>query len=475
MMQPLHITIIGGGFCGIVTAINLLQNNHCPVQISIVNKGYPLARGVAYAPANSSLLLNVPNGRMGAFPNDPGHFLTWLKQQPAYQEQGAALVGDFSPREVYGIYLGQLWREALVNKSDSSTVAVYDDLAYKIIADEERYHVYLKEHPVLSTDVVVLATGNALPRLPSGIPESFSRTPFYCGDPWCKQGIEGLKEDGDVLIIGNGLTMADTVVSLVASGFKNTMYTVSPHGFNLNSFTEDKPPYEGLNMDELLAGDLSLSALVETLNKHRKAAERLGQSTYTIVDKLRPYVPKIWRSFSAREKEQFLTWFRHLWGSIRHRLPNQTHRFISKLYAQQRLITYKGKVKHLEKHADLVAVTLNSNGETKCIHVQRIINCTGPEGDPALSSNELLRNLEKSGMICADEAGIAVKADPATFSVIAADGIVKPNLFVIGSGLKGVLWESTAVPELRIQAKKLADMLAGKAYIRNSVLQEAGR
>ena len=110
-------------------------------------------------------------------------------------------------------------------------------------------------------------------------------------------------------------------------------------------------------------------------------------------------------------------------------------------------------------------VTLDCGGELKLLTVQRIINCTGPESNPKLSSNALLRTLAGSGLICADDLGMGIKANPSDGCIISLSGEHKPNLFTIGSNLKGILWESTAVPELSVQAKNLAALLAEKARL----------
>jgi uncharacterized NAD(P)/FAD-binding protein YdhS len=49
-----------------------------------------------------------------------------------------------------------------------------------------------------------------------------------------------------------------------------------------------------------------------------------------------------------------------------------------------------------------------------------------------------------------------------TFQMIDKSGDTHTNLYTLGSNLKGELWESTAVPELRGQAESLATQLIEK-------------
>jgi hypothetical protein len=44
-------------------------------------------------------------------------------------------------------------------------------------------------------------------------------------------------------------------------------------------------------------------------------------------------------------------------------------------------------------------------------------------------------------------------------AILNTDRSVSNYLYTIGSTLKGILWESTAVPELRIQEKNLAETM----------------
>ncbi len=67
-------------------------------------------------------------------------------------------------------------------------------------------------------------------------------------------------------------------------------------------------------------------------------------------------------------------------------------------------------------------------------------------------------NLLKKEMISPDDMYLGVHAT-AEGEVIQKDNTPSSQLFVLGSLLKGKLWESTAVPELRKQAKNLAGIL----------------
>jgi len=450
--KPMKIAIIGGGFCGILTAINLLRDREQRLHIHIVNKEYDVAKGVAYDPHTARLLLNVPNKGMSAFPDIPDHFLQWLiEQEPGQLAAKDKLAHEFSTRKKYGEYLGQLWRDELDKQGYNKRVSIYKDNALDIIETGDQLQVRLSNYPDIVADVVVLATGNDQPNFTSGLNASLKNSDLYFGDPWKKECVENLGAKNDILIIGNGLTMVDTVLGLADNGCKQVIHTISPHGYRLKPWQEDKEPYD----TSILGDDTRLIDLVKTINKHRKIADRLDQSIYPVVDFLRPKIQSVWLTFNEQEKQQFITKLSSFWDRIRHRLPSQMHNFITDMCAKGDLVTHKGYIVSTVNTDDGLQVTINSDGNLKTLNIQRIINCTGPDTDITRSGNELLSNLAKKGLICPGPFNLGINTCP-DGSVITANEQHRHNLFVIGNNLKGVLWESSAVPELRVQAQKLA-------------------
>ena len=51
------VVVIGGGFCGAVTAVNLARLAETPLAVTVVNARHPLGRGVAYGTRRPEHLL----------------------------------------------------------------------------------------------------------------------------------------------------------------------------------------------------------------------------------------------------------------------------------------------------------------------------------------------------------------------------------------------------------------------------------
>ena len=99
------------------------------------------------------------------------------------------------------------------------------------------------------------------------------------------------------------------------------------------------------------------------------------------------------------------------------------------------------------------------------VFADAVVNCTGPRSDVSRTSDPLLRRLVERGLIAPDPLRLGVDCTP-DGEVRDSRGDVVPGLFVVGPPRKGVLWETTAVPEIRVQADAIAATIVGRAATR---------
>ena len=95
--------------------------------------------------------------------------------------------------------------------------------------------------------------------------------------------------------------------------------------------------------------------------------------------------------------------------------------------------------------------------------VDRVINCSGPLSDISQIPAPLIRALLSEGGARADplHLGLDVTGEGA---VIAGDGRISNQLFAVGPITKGVFWETTAVPDIRLQCERLAAHILATAH-----------
>jgi uncharacterized NAD(P)/FAD-binding protein YdhS len=90
--------------------------------------------------------------------------------------------------------------------------------------------------------------------------------------------------------------------------------------------------------------------------------------------------------------------------------------------------------------------------------VAAVVNCTGPDGDVAGGGSPLLAALCAAGTVRPHPLGLGLDTAP-DGALLDARGRPSATLFALGPLRRGELWESTAVPEIRAQARTLAQHL----------------
>src|SRR6187455_3113464 len=73
------VAIIGAGASGTLTAVQFARIAPLGARGALIDAGARAARGLAYGTPYGAHLLNVPAARMSALPDDPEHFLRWLR------------------------------------------------------------------------------------------------------------------------------------------------------------------------------------------------------------------------------------------------------------------------------------------------------------------------------------------------------------------------------------------------------------
>jgi uncharacterized NAD(P)/FAD-binding protein YdhS len=454
------IAIIGAGFSGTMTAVHLLRNATGPITIYLIDGKETFSKGIAYTPYSKTHLLNVPAGKMSAFASEGDHFLNWLTKHKNYLNiKRDILSKSFIPRYIYGKYLENIWGEILKNNNPNTSVNIIHAMVQNLEIVSGKYFLSLSNGKMINADVCVVATGNHLPRNPLIKNNSFYNSDNYFQNPWDGKSVKEVDGKCPLLIVGNGLTMVDTVTALLENGFSNTIHSISPNGFNILPHRFLGTNYTAL-VDEL-TDDASLFDIVSLFNKHIKIVRQFGLSAEPIIDSIRPYTQSIWQRLTLQEKQIFMSRFRHLWGVARHRIPTHIHDKIQHLRIKNKFQIHAGNLLDFSENTNGVEVTFYNKRKQKneTLTVSRVINCTGPETDLQRISNPFLKSSLDKGIISQDELKLGINADPNSFNAISKDGEVHKNLYVIGTNLRGILWESTAVNELRLQAQRLAENL----------------
>lgn len=461
---PKTIAIIGGGFSGTMVAVHLLRRATYPLSIKLVERRPEVGQGIAYSTPMDSHLLNVPAAKMSAFPDEPDHFLRWLKHHAQSNEdkKDSDTATRFMPRRLYRDYIQSVFREAVVNAAPMVHLERITAEAIALKPSGEEAMVFLDTGDSLYADRVVLALGNFASSVPAPLKDLTDRpqSRSYVREAWSGEATRNLPIDAPVLLVGTGLTMADMVVTLRENGHQGQIYAVSRHGLlpqchlSPDQAQSDYPPF--------LEADItprSIRALLRRVRQEVQTAVEQEQDWRSVIDALRPITQELWQNLPLIEQKRFLRHVKSYWEVHRHRIAQEIAAVLDQAMECNQLIDYAGRIQTCQDLGDRVAVTIRHRGtdQQTVLHVERIINCTGATGHYDRLEHPLINSLQKHQLI---QPGMLMGIETAsTGAVLNAKGNGSNWLYTIGTARKGTLWETTAVPELRIQAQELSQTL----------------
>jgi len=442
-----HVAIIGAGFSGTLQAINLLR--HDGPRATLIERAEEPGKGLAYGAAYPDHVLNVRASNMSALPDDPDHFVRWL----AAHGRGDA-GATFVQRMTYGAYLRDQLNAALANSGDRLALVQAD--VRDVRQAGEGAEVTLTDGRTIAADTAVLAVGNLPPHDPPGFGGALSAE-RYKSDPWDRSVPLGLSDDDTVLLIGTGLTMVDIALLLESSGFKGRIVALSRRGLLPHRHDAPGPMHAKL-------AERPVAPPSELVAKVRARGEAIGWRN--AVDELRPYTQAMWANGSDAERQRFLRHLRPWWDVHRHRLAPQVADRLAAMQARRQLEVVAGKTIAAQETGDGIAVTWRrrGSGSPETLVAQRIINCTGPQGDLTRTTEPLLATLQQRGVVRADPARLGLDVDGCA-RTIAADGEPNDWLYALGPMTRGAFWEIVAVPDIRQQTWNLARRLSNAQWV----------
>lgn len=447
----LSVVIVGGGASGVLLAAHLLRDPSANVRVTIVEKSNRLGHGMAYSTDNPDHILNIAARGMSAFPDDPEHFYRWLNAlDPAITPE------SFPPRARYGHYLSQLLKD-LEARADRQRLHLVNARCEGVEETAHGVEVRLDDGSSIVGHVAVLALGHEERQVRGNDlavrAGSIGDTPL---DPYAR-----------VMVLGSGLSMVDAWLTLAGRRHQGPIIVVSRHGLLPRSHQPATPlaleaadiPF-GTDITGFVAW---FRALVE-----KTVAE--GGDWRSAVDGLRPFSQKIWQSWSSATRRRFLRYVRPIWNIHRHRLPPALHERLAAAVASSQITLIAGEVTALEAGRDGEGVVAHIRrrglSASEELEVARVYDCGGVTVDIFKSSNPVIQELVASGRARPDPLHIGLDVTPGC-AVVGADGRPSRRLFAIGPLTRSQFFEIESVPEIRVQAEMLANVLRNHVPVPN--------
>lgn len=448
-MGPIrNVAIIGAGFSGTLLALNLLRFDG-PRATLIERNPIRLGRGVAYSTTGASHLLNVRASNMSAFPDRPSDFSDWLS------DTSGAAPAEFARRSDYGFYLKQNLQSAVAEHPDRLAISIADVIDLE--ENERGVEVSFGDGTMRQFDAVVIANGNLPPHSLDIFEEVAAEYPHFLHDPWAPGVTKGLSENECVLLVGTGLTAIDVALTLDESEFGGRIVAMSRRGLVPRAHDPHQPPIEwGQDMIRLKG-----SALVRHVRARCKT-----QGWRNAVDELRPQTAALWQNETPAGRARFLRHLRPYWDVHRHRLAPQIARRTEGMVAAGTLEFVAGKMMAARVSNGRIELDWRPRGASnlRTLAVDRIVNCTGPQGDVLRSGDGLIRNLVARGRLRPDPAKLGIDVDR-MFRIVPEKGTPGNRLFAVGPMTRGAFWEIIAVPDIRQQSWALARWLSSAHWV----------
>jgi uncharacterized NAD(P)/FAD-binding protein YdhS len=444
------VAIVGSGFSGTMVAVNLARAQR-GLRVALIDRSKTFARGVAYATADPKHLLNVPADRMGAFPDDIGHFYRWLKAHPANLDAAGIhelRPDSFVPRLVFGDYLQDLLREA--RALPGTLDIIREEIVDLARCESGSFQLIGKSGSKLEAAQVVLALGN----FPPGEAAQNDKGDWFMNNPYGAEVHAKLAEPGDILIIGTGLTSLDLLVTLEKTKREGKIHILSRRGLFPQPHKKAALYPAFLDPDNLPKTARALCRRVARELRHAKAQ---GIDWRPVLDSLRPLTQAAWENLNPVEQRRFLRHLSALWDTHRHRCAPEIMAVKNRLEAEGRLVCHRGYIKGYAPRGEQVEVTYRPRGTTQedKFLVRYVLSCTGPQSDYRKLDDPFVQHLLIRDLLAPDPLRLGVYTAEGG-CIFNREGQVVSGLYTLGSPLRGRLYESIAVPELRGQAGELA-------------------
>lgn len=450
------VAIIGGGPAGVLTAIHVLRAarpgratpraKYCRIDLVLIEPDSHLGDGVAFATRDPRHLLNVRASGLSALPKVEAHFLDWVQANI----EPEARPNDFLPRWTLGAYLrATLRRES--RQVPGVRVVHRRQLVRTVTPVTDGVLLRLGDGSQLRADHVVLATG--VPASSAAwAPPSLRADNRFVADPWAPGALGSVPERGDVLIVGSGLTAVDVALSLAGPG--RVLQIVSRRGRLPRSHRViPTPPLVPTGLSAAFDQRSTVDQLHRRVDRHVMDSIRSCGDWRAACDGLRGLSTAAWRSLGEQGQAQALSDHVWAWHYLRHRMAPASARQIGRMRVAGAIRITASTVVDSRADGDCLAVTL-ADGSVR--RVRSVVSCTGPEQDVRHAVNPVVRGLLAAGWAVAGPHGLGLRTDQGR--LVARSQEAAP-IWTLGAMRRGELWESTAIPEIRAQAARLAGQL----------------
>ena len=469
-----RVVIVGGGFSGAAAAVQLVRASTAPLDVTIVEPRAELGRGMAYTAEDPDHRLNGNTETHGLDLARSEELNRWCRAHGILERdpEAHALNGNvFIRRHDFGSHVRDMVA-AHANLPGGSTIRHVRDTATDADLTAGGLSVSTTQGVSLPAQLLILATGNARPRLPEPLASPLARHACVIDDPAELPRVRAIPRDARVLLLGTGLTALDIASTLLRAGHEGPIVAVSRRGLRprLHRLAPLSPTAAFLERVEGPLPDFvraagprpSARALLRVLRRRIAECEAEGASWHVAFDAMRDVVWQFWPTVPAAEKRRFQRWLRTWYDSHRFRAPPQNEAMVRAAEAAGKVEFRAARVVAVEPADGDLALRLRQRGAAGDYvqHFDYLVNCTGLDPAAGARDNPLLAALLARGVIQLDASGLGFAVD-AQCRPLGRDGKAQARMRMVGPPTAGVFGDSIGVLFIAPQIKRaLPSMLA---------------
>jgi uncharacterized NAD(P)/FAD-binding protein YdhS len=257
------------------------------------------------------------------------------------------------------------------------------------------------------------------------------------------------------VIVGTGLTAIDTAITLLSGMPHRKVIMTSRHGLLPKAHVA---PQSTAWVSPVPDGRITADLLAALFTEQVRAAARNGVGWRNVVDGLRAPTQNLWTRMNLAEQRRFLSTYARYWEVRRHRMAPEVAARLAAFRSEGRLeLRSGGLASVVDRGADCL---VELGGTT--VRADAVVNCTGPTTDISQRVDPLASALLDRRIAQPDPLRLGLSCT-IRGEVLGPSGIAVPRLFAVGPLRKGLLYESTAIPEIRAQAIEIAGYLGEMA------------
>ena len=445
--------------------------------------------GAAYEPDIASNILNTKTGFISPFPDQPGHFKSWLDLNKSKWKRDFpnfdAEPESYAPRPLFGRYLVEQIRAIIRHGAAIDVKIVPLNAEVQDIANWEGGHVvHTSCGLAISASKVFLFCGT-LPKKTNRL----SHDPRVRDLPYpLTDLLSTVQPNEDIGIIGARLSAIDTVIALLESGHQGIVRLHSRSGFfpavrgtqgrintqrlsleGVNKLVAEKGLLEihdiaSLFQEELALHNplfdqqpLSLPAPPKNIEKYLEseiAAAAYPRIWQAVIYATNGFIESIWRALSPNAQSEFMSNYFNVFMAYRVSIPVENAKRILGYFKDGRLEFVSGGTESpLPRHDGIILRSQN-----KEYRYDRIIYAIGSPRNAEELESVLLDNLFRKGMLTTHSMG-GIQIDTKTYKVVNAVTRRPSEIYAVGELTVGQNFFTSALEINARHAYRCAELL----------------